>query len=279
LPRARHDAGSARQPRSALRAGWPPPAAGELFERCHAGDAGAREQLVARFAPLATRAAARYRNSSEPRDDLEQVALIGLIKAIDSFDAGRATAFGSYALPMILGELRHHFRDHTWVLYVPSHVRELAQRVSSATATLSDELRREPTVLEVAEQIGASDEDVLEARAAIGARRTLSLGGARTAFGNFSDDAMTLEDAITVVEEGYARAEDRAMLEALLRTLSARQRVVLSLRFEHDLTQSQIASVVGISQMHVSRIIRDGLARMRALDAVEFRRVRRLSAG
>lgn len=173
----RHTAGSARQPRSPLRAGGPPPPEDELFARCRAGDAGARDQLVEHRAPLATPIARRYRHSGEPLDDLQQVALIGLIRAVDTFDAGRQKAFRSYALPAILGEIRHHFRDHTWVQHVPSHVRELSQRVSRATATLSEQLHREPTVLEIALLIGVSYENVLEARAATGARRTLSLGG------------------------------------------------------------------------------------------------------
>ena len=250
----------------------------ELFTRCRAGDAEAREQLVEHFAPFATRLARRYLHAGEPLDDLEQVALIGLIKAIDGFDPARG-AFRSYALPVILGELRHHFRDHTWVVHVPSHVRELAQRVSRATVTLSEQLRREPSVLEIAAEIGASDEDVLDARAASGARRTLSFGATRGSTGDPHADAMTVGDGVMVLEEGYARAEDRAMLESLLLTLTARQRVVLSLRFEHDLTQTQIASVVGISQMQVSRIIREGLARMRAIGGGEDARVRRLPSG
>ncbi|MEY2513758.1 MAG: polymerase sigma-B factor [bacterium] len=251
-----------------------PPREDDLFARCRHGDADAREQLVAHFAPLATRLARRYVHSGEPLDDLEQVALIGLIKAIDGFKPARG-AFRPYALPVILGELRHHFRDHTWVLHVPSHMRELTQRVSRATATLSEQLRREPSVLEIAAEIGASDEDVLDARAASGARRTLSFGTTRGATGDPYADAMTIGDGVMVLEEGYARAEDRAMLESMLLTLTARQRTILSLRFEHDLTQTQIASVIGISQMHVSRVLRDGLARMRAIGGVEDN-VRRL---
>ena len=275
MSRAWHPGVWSAQPDPTVREIGLPVRDDDLFSRCRAGDADARAQLVERFTPLATRLARRYMHAGEPLDDLEQVALLGLIKAIDGFDPARGS-FGGYALPVILGELRHHFRDHTWVVHVPSHVRELAQRVSRATVALSEQLRREPSVLEIAAEIGASDEDVLDALAASGARRTLSFGTTRGSTGDPYADAMTLGDGVMVLEEGYARAEDRAMLESLLLTLTARQRVILNLRFEHDLTQTQIANVVGISQMHVSRTIRDGLARMRAIGGNDDPRVRRL---
>jgi RNA polymerase sigma-B factor len=250
-----------------------------LFIRWRGGDVLARDQLVERFSPLAARLAYRYRYSGEPLDDLEQVALIGLIKAIDSFETDRETPFAGYAPVVILGEIRHHFRDHTWVMHVPGRLRELTQRVGRATAALSEQLRREPSVREIAESIGVSVEDVLEARHATGARRALSFGDARGGSGDDGGGAMTLGDLITIHEDGFSRAEDRAMLESLLGELSERQRVVLHLRFDLDLTQSQIANVVGISQVHVSRVIRDGLELMRATEDERCRASRLAPAG
>jgi RNA polymerase sigma-B factor len=244
----------------------------DLFGRCHRGDAAAREQLVQRFLPMAERLARRYQHSGEPLDDLEQVALIGLIKAIDTYDPEHGTSFGGYALPVILGEIRHHFRDHTWVLHVPSQMRELTLRVSKAARDLSEQLRREPSVLEIAHAIGATDEQVLNALQASGARRALSFGDSRGGVRD-DDDVTTIGDGITIQEDGFTRAEDRAVVESLLRTLTARERVVLRLRFEHDMTQSQIAGVIGTSQVHVSRILREALEQMRAAIAEDVRRL------
>jgi RNA polymerase sigma-B factor len=249
----------------------------DLFARLRDGDCLARERLVESFLPLATGLARRYERSGEPIDDIEQVASIGLIKAVDSFDPDRGAAFGAYAVPMILGEIRHHFRDHTWVLHVPSHTRELTLRVTTAIGPLTEQLHREPSVLEIARAIGATREDVLRALQASGARRALSFGEPRGSGRGDDRPLGTLGDSIGFHDDGFARAEDRAVLASLLRALSARQRVVLHLRFDHGMTQAQIANVVGLSQMHVSRIIRDAVIDMRS--STRTTSGRRVSAG
>ncbi|HEV7808098.1 MAG TPA: SigB/SigF/SigG family RNA polymerase sigma factor [Solirubrobacteraceae bacterium] len=236
----------------------------DLFARSRDGDCVARERLVERFLPLATGLARRYERSGEPIDDLEQVASLGLIKAVDSFDPDRGAAFGAYAVPMILGEIRHHFRDHTWVLHVPCHTRELTLRVTRAVRQLTEQLHREPSVREIAAAIGATREDVLRALQASGARRALSFGEACRSGRREDSQHATLGDVLGFCDEGFARAEDRAVLASLLQSLSARQRVVLYLRFDRDMTQAQIASVVGLSQMHVSRIIGESLVFLRS---------------
>jgi RNA polymerase sigma-B factor len=265
------------------RRGWQPhehggpPNESDLFARSRNGDCDARERLVESFLPLATRLARRYERSGEPIDDLEQVASIGLIKAVDSFDPDRGAAFGAYAVPMILGEIRHHFRDHTWVVHVPSQMRELTLRVLRAVGPLTELLQREPSVREIAAAIGATPEEVLAALDASGARRALSFADPRRSRRGEDRPVATLGDAAGFREEGFARAEDRAVLASLLRTLTARQRVVLYLRFDHDMTQEQIAAVVGLSQMHVSRIIRDAVVSMRSSTGTTSSR--RVSAG
>ena len=233
-----------------------------LFERLGTdGDAGAREQLVERFLPLARAMALRYQHSHEPLDDLLQVASIGLVRAVDRFDPEREIAFSSFAVPTILGEIRRHFRDRTWSVRVPRNLQELSLRVDRTVGELADQLRRQPSVAEIAVAMAADEESVLEALQAAGAYRTLSFDAPR----GTEEDAPTLADSIGVREEGFDHAEARATLEALLRLVSAREREVLRLRFEQDMTQAEIGAVIGVSQMQVSRIIRRSLGRLRAV--------------
>lgn len=234
----------------------------ELFVRHRAGDVQAREQLVARFLPLARQLARRYQRASEPLDDLLQVASMGLIKAIDRFDPAREIAFSSYAVPTILGEIKRHFRDRTWAVRVPRDLQELSLKVDRAVGELSEDLRRQPSVAEIGEAVGADEEDVLEALQAGGAYRAISFEAPRG--GDGEEDSTTLADSIGVDEHGFDRAEERATLARLLASVTPREREVLRMRFEEDMTQAEIGAVIGVSQMQVSRVIRQALARLRA---------------
>ncbi|MGH2841069.1 MAG: SigB/SigF/SigG family RNA polymerase sigma factor [Solirubrobacteraceae bacterium] len=234
----------------------------ELFVRYREGDAQARDQLVDRFLPLARQLARRYQRASEPLDDLLQVASIGLIKAIDRFDPDREIAFSSYAVPTILGEIKRHFRDKTWAVRVPRDLQELTLKVDRAVAELSDDLQRQPSVEEIAGTVGATDEEVLEALQAGGAYRAISFdmprGGEEDKTGGG-----TIADSIGVDEEGFDRAEDRATLANLLGSVTPRERDVLRMRFEEDMTQAEIGAVIGVSQMQVSRLIRKAISDLR----------------
>ena len=219
-----------------------------------------RDMLVERFLPLARQLARRYQRPDEPFDDLFQVASLGLVKAIDRFDLDREVAFSSYAVPTILGEIKRYFRDRTWSVRVPRDLQELSLRVDRKVAELSGDLGRQPTVREIAEALCLEEEDVLEALEAAGAYRARSLS---TPLGNEHDDAETLGDTMGASEDGFALAESRATLEQLMRTVTAREREVLRLRFEQDMTQAEIGERIGVSQMQVSRIIRQSIARLR----------------
>jgi len=235
----------------------------ELFVRFRVdGDARAREQLVDRFLPLARQLARRYQRAQEPLDDLYQVACLGLCKAVDGFDTDRGIAFTSYAVPTILGEIKRHFRDRTWAVRVPRDLQELTLRVDKAVGELSEALHRQPSVAEIGEAVGSDEEHVLEALQAGGAYRAVSFDAPRG--GNGEDDLATLADSVGVDEAGFDRAEERATLANLLTTVTPRERDVLRMRFENDMTQAEIGAVIGVSQMQVSRVIRQALSRLRA---------------
>jgi RNA polymerase sigma-B factor len=240
----------------------PPDAA--LFARMHADDdQRAREALIERYLPLARRLARRYQRTEEPMDDLVQVASLGLIKAVDRFDAGREILFSSYAVPTILGELKRHFRDRTWSVRVPRDLQELALRIDQVVSALSADTGRSPAVSEIAQAVGASEERVLDAMEAAGAYHAGSLDAPRGARQD-EESGETLADSLGSSESGFERAEDRATLEPLLARISARERLVLRLRFTEGLTQAEIGSRIGVSQMQVSRLIRQALSRLRA---------------
>ena len=225
-----------------------------------------REMLIERFMPLARQLARRYQRPEEPFDDLFQVACLGLVKAIDRFDLGREVAFSSYAVPTILGEIKRYFRDRTWSVRVPRDLQELALRVDRAVADLSLVLHRQPTVPEIAEKVRAEEEEVLEALEASGAYRATSLEAPR---GGEEDSGDTLGDTLGTEEQGFALAEHRATIAHLMRSLNQREREVLRMRFEEDLTQAEIGERIGVSQMQVSRIIRQSLARLRSFASTE----------
>jgi RNA polymerase sigma-B factor len=231
-----------------------------LLERYHRhGDPTAREALVARFLPLARQLARRYQRGGEPLDDLVQVASLGLLKAIDRFEPSRDTAFSSFAVPTILGELKRHFRDRGWSVRVPRDLQEMAVRVDRVAEELSRTLGRAPTPAEIGTHIGATTEQVLEAREAAGAYRAISLDRPR----DDDDEDAGMADTMGVEDPGFGLAEDAATVERLMAVLSDREREVLRLRFAEDLTQSEIGIRVGVSQMHVSRLIRQAVARLR----------------
>jgi RNA polymerase sigma-B factor len=236
----------------------------QLFGLARAGDERAREELAVRFMPLARSLALRYQRSGEPFDDLLQVASLGLVKAIDRFDPERRIAFSSYAVPTILGEIKRYFRDRTWAVRVPRGLQELSMQVDRAVSALSEELHRSPSVKEIAAAVGVPEEDVLDALQAGGSYRAISF---EAPAGGSGDDVVTLADSVGVREDGFDRAEERATLDILLGCVSERERAVLRMRFERDMTQAEIGAEIGVSQMQVSRIIRQALQRLR--DAAE----------
>lgn len=220
-----------------------------------------REELVIRFTPFARSLAARYRAHREPFDDLLQVANLGLLKAIDGFDPERGRPFVAYATPTILGELRRHFRDHVWTVRLPRSLGETTMRVDGAITALSEELGRYPAPAEIADRLEISIEDVLEALEAGHARRTASLDAPRIG----DEESMPTIETIGTSEVGYDRVETQLASEAA--ELEEREWQVLRMRFVQDLSQHEIGSELGVSQMQVSRISRRALWKL--LSAVQ----------
>ena len=232
----------------------------ELLIRYHEfGDIAAREELVERFLPLARDLALRYTYTDEPFDDLLQVASLGLIKAIDRFEPGRGTKFTSYAAPTILGELKRHFRDKGWSLHVPRDLQERSLAVSRATEVLSKELGRSPKVREVAEHLGCSAEQVLEAQEAAASYEAASLDAPAA---RDDDESASLVDLLGREDSAYDLVEDREAIASTWHALPDVERKVVELRFMHDLTQREIGEQIGYSQMHVSRLLRRALTRL-----------------
>ena len=234
------------------------------------GSPAARAAAVEAFMPLTRSLARRYQRGEEPLDDLEQVASRGLLKAIDGFDLGRGTAFASFAVPTIVGELRRHFRDKGWTIRVPRDLQELTLRVNKLQEQVASEIGRAPTPLELAERLEVPVERVLEAREAAHAMRPVSLD--RPALPDGELDGDTLVDRFGTLDAGFGRAEDAVMVDDLLRRLPDRERQVVELRFTEDLTQSEIGERIGISQMHVSRLLRRALSELSAMAAEDGRR-------
>ena len=233
----------------------------ELFARyADRRDPVDREILVERFMPLARSLAARHVRRDEPFDDILQVACIGLIKAIDVFYEGRGRAFSSYAVPTIAGEIKRYYRDRTWTVHVARDLQDRVIAVARAADALEAEHQRKPTVVEIAERLGVELEQVVEARAAALAHRPDSLDAPVRGAG---DDARTVGERLGTAEDGYRGAENRAELRWMMRVLSPRDRLIVRLRFERDLTQEQIGERIGMSQMQVSRVLRQSLVRMR----------------
>ena len=222
-----------------------------------------RDRLVRAYLPLAFSQARRFSRGPVPLEDLRQVAAIGLIKALDRFDPGRGTAFSSFAVPTIAGELRRHFRDKTWDVRAPRELQERAVRLERERERLSPGLGRAPTAVELAERMDCTVEEVVESMEAANGRDAVSFD----APGAGSDeDGWTLGDQLGFIDAGYARAESSAMVASLLATLPEREQLVLRLRFHDDLTQAEIGARIGCSQMHVSRILRAALEQLRRVD-------------
>jgi RNA polymerase sigma-B factor len=249
-------------PRRAADAGSGVDAA-ELFVRWQqGGDQRAREDLVERFLPLARKLARRYSGAREPFDDLLQVASLGLVKAIDRFDPQRGTAFSSFAVPTILGELKRYFRDLGWAVHVPRGAQELALKVEEAQQQLTVRTGRPPSVPDLAEYLELSIEDVLDALETASAHHTVSLDTPRE---DSDGESGTMADAFGQHDAGFELIEASVSIASAAQHLSGRERRVLELRFVQDLTQTQIAELIGVSQMQVSRILRRALAQLREL--------------
>jgi RNA polymerase sigma-B factor len=234
-----------------------------LLRRYHrGGDLAAREQVIERFIPLARQMAARYKHAGEPYEDLVQVACVGLLKAVDRYDPERGRGFVKYAVPTMLGELKRHFRDKGWSVHVPRATQELVLKVSEALGTLPGRLGRSPRPRDIAKAVGAPVEDVLEAMEAATAYEATSLDAPRP--GDDEDDSWSWGASVSVEEHGYELVEIGETLRGTLEALPERERLILRLRFEYDMTQAEIAEQVGVSQMHVSRLLRRSLDRLAA---------------
>ncbi|MFL5870270.1 MAG: SigB/SigF/SigG family RNA polymerase sigma factor [Solirubrobacterales bacterium] len=232
-----------------------------LREYAQTRDESAREEIIRRFLPFARSLAMRYSGGVEPTEDLVQVASLGLVAALQRFDPERGVPFAAFAGPTILGELRRHFRDRVWTLRVPRGLQERIRDVENAIAKLSHELERSPTVAELAELLDISEADVLESFEATVARRTVSLDQPSPA-GDAGDQA-PISERIGGDDPGFELVEDREAIAASAGVLDETEREILRLRFEEDMTQSKIAEQVGYSQMHVSRILRRALGKLR----------------
>jgi RNA polymerase sigma-B factor len=231
-----------------------------LFARWHQdGDRGARDELVARFLPLARKLARRYSGAREPFDDLLQVASLGLVKAIDRFDADRGTAFSSFAVPTILGELKRYFRDLGWAVHVPRGAQERAVKVEEAQQLLSSRSSRAPTVTELAEYLEFSIEEVLDALETCRAHHAASLDAP---YDDGEGESGTMVESFGDEDPSLQSADVRVTIGAAARQLPTREREVLALRFVSDMTQTQIADQIGVSQMQVSRILRRAISHL-----------------
>jgi len=207
------------------------------------------ETMIERHRPLAHHLAGRYRASSEPFDDLLQTAYVGLVKAVQRYDPNRGMAFSSFAQPTILGELRHHFRDHTWGIRVPRRLQELSLALDSATPELTAALGRRPTAAELAERVRATVEEVVDALEMAHVHQPDSLDEGEPWTGS-------------TLDAGFERAEQRDLLRDLLGALEPQARTIVLLRFHEELSQTEIAARLGCSQMHVSRVLRRSMARL-----------------
>jgi RNA polymerase sigma-B factor len=225
-----------------------------------AGRSTARDDLVHLHLPLVEHCARRFRNRGEPFEDLVQVGTIGLLKSIDRFDTDRGVEFSTYATPTIIGEIKRYFRDKGWAIRVPRRLQELRMQIGAATAELTQSLGRSPTPRELAGSIGCSVEEIVEGIESSNAYSTLSLDASDDA----EDGGSTMLDAIGVEDENLEHVEIRESLKPLLDALEPREKRILLLRFFKNRTQTQIAEEIGVSQMHVSRLLTRTLAQLRA---------------
>lgn len=238
----------------------------ELFAVHHDPEAtqaerdAARDSLVHLHLPLVEHCARRFRNRGEPFEDLVQVGTIGLIKSVDRFDTERGVEFSTYATPTILGEIKRYFRDKGWAIRVPRRLQELRMQIGATSAELTQSLGRSPTPRELAEAIGCTVEEIVEGIESSNAYATLSLD----ASDDSEDGAASMLDAIGVEDEGLEHVEIRESIKPLLEQLAPREKKILLLRFFKNMTQSQIAEEIGVSQMHVSRLLNRTLEELRS---------------
>jgi RNA polymerase sigma-B factor len=230
------------------------------LEAYRSGSESAREEIVEQYMPLVRKIAARYAGRGEPLEDLVQVGSIGLVLAIERFDVERGVKFTTYAVPTIVGEIQRHFRDRAWAIHVPRRMKELSLRLARTIESSTADLGRAPTIPELAKETGLEEEEVVEALETYNAYSTRSLS---QPLGLGDAEEGTVEDLFGAPEPGYAEVEHGALLETGLAALDERAREIVELRFFEGLTQSEIAARVGISQMHVSRLLRRSLATMR----------------
>ncbi|MGI5175955.1 RNA polymerase sigma factor SigF [Dactylosporangium sp. CA-152071] len=220
-----------------------------------------RGRIVELYLPLARYLTQRFRNHGEPFDDLVQVAGVGLVKSVDGFDPSRGVGFTAYAIPTITGELKRHFRDRCWDMRVPRRTQEIRLRIGRVSEELTQSLGRSPTVADLADRLGCSEEDVIEGLDAAHAYRTLSLDA--PAGGDCDGEYTDLGAYIGGADPGIEQVEAREALKPLLAALPERERVIVTMRFFGSCSQSQIAAELGISQMHVSRLLRSTLDTLR----------------
>jgi RNA polymerase sigma-B factor len=236
-----------------------------LFERRE--DPGVRDTLIEQYLPLAESLARRYQHSGQPLDDLVQVASIGLLKAVDRFDPERGVTFESYAIPTILGELKRYHRDQGWSVRMPRRLQEHTLLIKDAVPLLAQDLGRSPMISEIAAHARLTEEEVLEAMDAQDAYASISLDAPI----DEESEGSTLSERLSTDVEEYEIAEEWAEFEPHLNALPDRERKILVLRFFRDWTQSQIADELGISQMHVSRLLSQTLQKLReAIAGVEY---------
>jgi RNA polymerase sigma-B factor len=219
-----------------------------------------REELVQLHLPLVDHCARRFANRGEPLDDLVQVGTIGLIKSVDRFDTDRGVEFSTYATPTIIGEIKRYFRDKGWAIRVPRRLQELRMSISSVTGELSQELGRSPTPREIAEKIGVGVEQVMEGLESANAYSTLSLDAGDS---NEDGGSMSMLETLGMDDDALAHVEIRESIKPLIEQLPSREKKILMLRFFRGMTQSQIAAEIGVSQMHVSRLLNRTLEQLR----------------
>jgi RNA polymerase sigma-B factor len=224
-----------------------------------------RNRTIEAWLPLARHLAHRYSGRGEPTDDLVQTATVGLIKAVDKFDPSRGVDFAGYAIPTIIGEIKRHFRDRTWSVRVPRRLQELRLAITEANATLTHSLGRSPTIPDIAVHLGVTEEDVLEGLEGARAYNATSLSTPISA-----DGATSLGDTLGGEDYEFELAETRVALAPALASLDEREQKILTMRFYGNLTQSQIADQIGISQMHVSRLLTKALSKLRGQLAAGF---------
>jgi len=239
----------------------------ELLVRVReSGDRAAREELITRYLPLVKSLARRFASRGQPVEDLVQVGSIGLIKAIDRFDLERGVELSTYATPTILGEIKRYFRDKGWAVKVPRALQDLNVRLNRVIENLTVELRRSPTIAELAAAAGVTEEEVVEALESGRAYSSVSIfsGGS-----NDDDESLELLDCLGMEEGAYEVFEQRRVLAPAMERLDPRERLILHLRFFEGMTQTQVAARIGISQMHVSRLIRKSIENLRLYMAEE----------